>query len=75
MNSRANRLAWLISFLIVGSTQAENRSIDGTGNTSSQPSRGGANTPFIRQNYKEQFFGSGGCDAHRNAASQRPHHQ
>jgi Animal haem peroxidase len=38
--------------------RAENRTIDGTGNNVSLPSRGAANTPFIRNGYKSQFFGT-----------------
>src|SRR4051794_35000558 len=37
---------------------AENRTIDGTGNNLSSPTRGAANTPFIRSGYKQEYVDS-----------------
>lgn len=54
-------LALLVVGCIAGATAAENRTIDGTGNNVSLPSRGAANTPFIREGYKPQFFGTDGA--------------
>jgi len=40
---------------------AEDRSIDGTGNNLTVPTRGAANTPMIRQGYSSQFKDSNGA--------------
>ena len=40
---------------------AEDRSIDGTGNSIATPSRGAANTPMVRHGYSSQFKDSAGA--------------
>ncbi len=60
---RPHRLgfALLLLVIIADVTLAEDRSIDGSGNNLSLPSRGAANTPFVRDGYKPQFFGTDGA--------------
>src|SRR3954470_18915887 len=55
MNAGLRALLPLALFLFARATLAENRSIDGTGNNLSDPTRGAANTPFIRFGYKPEF--------------------
>ena len=61
MNQRVLPLAIAVFTFVAGSIRGENRTIEGTGNNLSSPSRGAANTPFIRDGYKSQFFGTGGA--------------
>ncbi len=46
----------LLAFLVAASSlRAENRTYDGTGNNTLSPTRGAANTPFIRISYKAEY--------------------
>src|SRR4051812_47297342 len=60
---RPHRLALVLVVLgfTARATVAENRTINGTGNNVSLTLRGAANTPFIREGYKPQFFGTDGA--------------
>src|SRR4051812_46166870 len=54
-----HRAALALPILFAASVvQAENRTIDGTGNNVTSPARGAANTPFIRSGYKQEYVDS-----------------
>jgi peroxidase len=55
MNAGLRASLALSLLLFANSALAENRSIDGTGNNLNDPTRGAANTPFIRINYKPEY--------------------
>jgi peroxidase len=52
-------LTWLIADITLNA-RAEDRTIDGTGNSLLVPLQGSANRPFIRFGYQPQFFGANG---------------